>query len=367
MNQPVALPPTFVSQLVAWQRADGRHHLPWQQQREPYRVWLSEVMLQQTQVVTVISYFDRFLTAFPTVQALAAAPQSDVLSLWAGLGYYSRARMLHRCAQALVDQHGGVFPSTVDALVKLPGIGPSTAAAIASFCYGVPVSIYDGNVKRVLSRLLAFEGDLSTTAASKQLHEKAQALLTLGLASGAAAPCEVMPAYTQGLMDLGATVCHLRSPQCETCPVQSLCAARAAGAQTQYPVKLKKLKRTTERWLWLRIQTPGAIWLERRPQKGVWAGMQAPPLFDSELSLHTWLHAQGISKVAIEKAETGDVIKHVLTHKDLYLTPVTVSLDQVFVRAPDTLLQGDWVPIEALTSAALPAPARKWLLGETRL
>ena len=367
MNQPVALPPTFVSQLVAWQRAHGRHHLPWQQQREPYRVWLSEVMLQQTQVVTVISYFDRFLNAYPTVQVLAAAPQSDVLSLWAGLGYYSRARMLHRCAQALVDQYGGVFPNTVDALVKLPGIGPSTAAAIASFCYGVPVSIYDGNVKRVLSRLLAFEGDLSTTAASKQLHEKAQALLTLGLASGASAPIEVMPAYTQGLMDLGATVCHLRSPQCEMCPVQSLCAARAAGAPTQYPIKLKKLKRTTERWLWLRIQTPEAIWLERRPQKGVWAGMQAPPLFDSELSLQTWLHAQGISKVAIKNAETGEVIKHVLTHKDLYLTPVTVSLNQVFERVPDTHLQGDWVPIEALRSAALPAPARKWLLGETRL
>ena len=366
MSRSVELPSAFVSQLVAWQRVHGRHHLPWQQQREPYRVWLSEVMLQQTQVVTVIGYFDRFLTAFPTVHALAAAPQSDVLSLWAGLGYYSRARMLHRCAQAVVDQHGGVFPNTVDALVQLPGIGPSTAAAIASFCYGVPVSIYDGNVKRVLSRLLAFEGDLSTTAASKQLHEKAQALLTRGLEFAAATASDVMPAYTQGLMDLGATVCHLRSPQCETCPVQSLCAARAAGAQTQYPVKLKKLKRTTERWLWLRIQTPEAIWLERRPQKGVWAGMQAPPLFDSESSLYAWLHVQGISETAIERAETGEVIKHVLTHKDLYLTPVTVSLDEGFTCATDAPLQGDWVRINDLKSAALPAPARKWLLGETR-
>ena len=367
MNWSVELPPTFVPQLVAWQRVHGRRHLPWQQQREPYRVWLSEVMLQQTQVVTVVSYFDRFLTAFPTVHALAAAPQSDVLSLWAGLGYYSRARMLHRCAQALVDQHGGVFPNTVDELVKLPGIGPSTAAAIAAFCYSVPVSIYDGNVKRVLSRLLAFNGDLSTSSASKQLHEKAQALLTLGLESSAAEPTDVMPAYTQGLMDLGATVCHLRSPQCEICPVQSLCTARATGAPTQYPVKLKKLKRTTQRWLWLRIQTLEAIWLERRPQTGVWAGMQAPPLFDSELSLRSWLDAQGVSKVAIENAETGDVIKHVLTHIDLYLTPVTVTLDQVFTFAQGTHLQGDWVPIKALGSAPLPAPARKWLLGSTRL
>lgn len=364
MSQTAELPPTFVSQLVTWQRIHGRHHLPWQQQREPYRVWLSEVMLQQTQVVTVMSYFDRFLTEFPTVHALAAAPQSRVLSLWAGLGYYSRARMLHRCAQALVDLHGGVFPRTVEALVQLPGIGPSTAAAIASFCYGAPVSIYDGNVKRVLSRLLAFGGDLSTTAASKELHDMAQTLLTLGLKSCSAQTESVMPAYTQGLMDLGATVCHLRAPACSACPVESLCGAHANGEPTRYPVKLKKLKRTAERWIWLRLETLEAIWLERRPQKGVWAGMQAPPMFEDESSLQLWLESRGIGKGLIDRAEPGDVIKHVLTHKDLYLIPVIVKLDHASALKPSAELEGEWVQRSALPSAALPAPARKWLLAD---
>lgn len=363
MTVPLALPVDFVAVLVDWQRLHGRHHLPWQRDRDPYRVWLSEVMLQQTQVVTVLDYFDRFLARFPTIHDLAAAPQEAVMSLWAGLGYYSRARLLHRCAQAVVGEHGGTFPSTIDALVKLPGIGPSTAAAIASFCYAEPVSIYDGNVKRVLSRLLAYEGDLTHSAENKQLSDQAQRLLTIGIAQHRLSAANTMPAYTQGLMDLGATICHSRAPLCASCPVRAMCAAHKNGTTARYPIKSKKLKRTTERWLWLRLETTDAIWLEQRPQTGIWAGMQAPPLFDTEAALSAWLHAIGISSHRHTAQATGPTIKHVLTHKDLHLTPVTVQLPEPLDVLPSAGREGFWVGKAALHEAPLPAPAKKWLIA----
>ena len=215
---------TLATELVAWQRAHGRHGLPWQGHADPYRVWLSEIMLQQTQVSTVLAYYDRFLQRFPDVATLAAAPLDEVLALWAGLGYYSRARHLHRCAQAVVDLHGGRFPASAEGLQTLPGIGRSTAAAIASFCFGERVSILDGNVKRVLSRVLAFEGDLAEPRQERGLWGLAQALVPEDAAD--------MPAYTQGLMDLGATVCLARSPNCLLCPLAEPCVARAAGVQS---------------------------------------------------------------------------------------------------------------------------------------
>jgi A/G-specific adenine glycosylase len=182
--------------LVAWQRVSGRSHLPWQNTRDPYRVWLSEVMLQQTQVGTVLGYYERFMARYPDVAALAAAPFDDVLALWSGLGYYSRARNLHRCAQAVVTVYGGCFPPSASALAELPGIGRSTAAAIAAFCFGERVAILDGNVKRVLSRVLAYGEDLARSSAERELWAQAQTLLPAESAD--------MPAYTQGLMDLGA-------------------------------------------------------------------------------------------------------------------------------------------------------------------
>ncbi|HSV44995.1 MAG TPA: A/G-specific adenine glycosylase, partial [Ramlibacter sp.] len=189
----------FSARLVRWQQAHGRHGLPWQGTRDPYRVWLSEIMLQQTQVSAVLGYYDRFLERFPGVASLAAAPLDAVLGLWSGLGYYSRARNLHRCAQLVVSQHGGSFPAEAVQLQALPGIGRSTAAAIAAFCFGERVSILDGNVRRVLTRLLAFESDLAQAASERVLLAQAQALVPRQAAR--------MPAYTQGLMDLGATVC----------------------------------------------------------------------------------------------------------------------------------------------------------------
>ena len=188
--------PRFAQQVVAWQRQHGRHDLPWQGTRDPYRVWLSEIMLQQTQVRTVRAYYARFLTRFPDVQALAAAPLDDVLALWSGLGYYSRARNLHRCAQAVCAEHGGAFPRTAAQLQSLPGIGASTAAAIAAFCFGERVAIFDGNVRRVLARYLGFDADLSQARHQRALQQQAQALLPDG-----AHAARDMPAYTQGLMD----------------------------------------------------------------------------------------------------------------------------------------------------------------------
>ena len=199
--------PSFAMRLVHWQRQHGRHDLPWQHTRDPYRVWLSEIMLQQTQVVTVIDYFNRFLHRFPTVRDLAAATEDEVLGLWSGLGYYSRARYLHRAAQQVVAQHGGVFPQQAALLETLPGIGRSTAAAIASVCFGERVAILDGNVKRVLTRHLGFDADLAQARAVTTLWERAQDRLP--------ARAQDMPIYTQAVMDLGATVCTPRQPRCD--------------------------------------------------------------------------------------------------------------------------------------------------------
>ncbi|HET6789487.1 MAG TPA: A/G-specific adenine glycosylase, partial [Aquabacterium sp.] len=238
--------------LVQWQRAQGRHHLPWQGTRDPYRVWLSEIMLQQTQVSTVLGYYDRFLSRFPDVTALAAAPLDEVLTLWSGLGYYSRARNLHRCAQVVADVHGGVFPGDAQTLQSLPGIGPSTASAIAAFCFHERISIMDGNVKRVLGRVLAWGEDLAVAAHERALWRAAAVLVPEQGAD--------MPSYTQGLMDLGATVCTPRKPSCLVCPWAALCRARIEGSPEAYPVKTRKLKRGQRENWWLWLEHEGHIW-----------------------------------------------------------------------------------------------------------
>ncbi len=332
----------FATLLLAWQRQHGRHDLPWSNTRDPYRVWLSEIMLQQTQVSTVRGYYTRFLDRFPTVQALAAAPLDDVLASWAGLGYYSRARNLHACAQAVVALGG--FPISAEGLQALPGIGPSTARAVAAFCFDERLSILDGNVKRVLSRLLAFEGDLSESRAVQRLWAQADAMVPTEGAD--------MPAYTQGLMDLGASLCSTRSPQCERCPVQALCAAHAQGRVTDFPVKTKKLRRTQREnwWLWLQRSEDGAIWLQQRPASGVWAGLWTLPLFDSEAALQA---------VVPGGCELLPQIKHALTHFDWLLHPRRAHW------APTTppMPEGCWVPPAEWHRFGMPAPLSKLLLG----
>jgi len=336
--------------VIEWQRLHGRNTLPWQNTRDPYRVWLSEIMLQQTQVGTVLSYFDRFLQRFADVRALAAAPLDDVLALWSGLGYYSRARNLHRCAQAVVDEHGGHFPRTSAVLVTLPGIGRSTAAAIAAFCFSERVAILDGNVKRVLTRVLGFEGDLAEAAQERALWEQATRLL----------PDHGIERYTQGLMDLGATLCLQRSPSCLLCPAQSLCAAARTQTQQRFPVKTRKLKRGTREHVWLWLHWRDQVWLVQRPPTGVWAGLWSLLEFDSMAAFD-----------AARSGWPGEAqallsFKHTLTHLDWTLHPLrwtlpaSTSASRVaeLVRAWPS---GRWFTQEAALAAALPAPLRKLL------
>ncbi len=343
----------FADRVIGWQRTHGRHTLPWQRTRDPYRVWLSEVMLQQTQVATVLGYYQRFLQRFPDVAALAAAPQDDVLSLWSGLGYYSRARNLHRCAQAVVAEHGGEFPRSSAALATLPGIGRSTAAAIAAFCFGERVAILDGNVKRVLGRVLAFDGDLASSAQERRLWTLATDLLPQG---------EGIESYTQGLMDIGATVCLARSPNCLLCPVQADCAARAAGEPERYPVKTRKLKRGRREHVWLWLQWQDRLWLTQRGQTGVWAGLWSLPEFDSvddfERACAAWPGG----------GESLTSFTHVLTHLDWTLHPLRWTLPArasapARERVTSSLPAGRWVTREEALALGLPAPLRKLLLS----
>jgi A/G-specific adenine glycosylase len=322
--------------------------------RDPYRVWLSEIMLQQTQVSTVLVYFDRFLARFPDVAALAAAPLDEVLTLWAGLGYYSRARNLHKCAQAVMSQHGGQFPRNFEALQTLPGIGPSTAAAIAAFCFDERVSIMDGNVKRVLSRVMGWGQDLSLRVNEKALWDASQIVLPERAAD--------MPSYTQGLMDLGATLCTPRKPACLTCPWSDLCVARREDNPERFPVKTRKLKRGEREswWLWLRWQDQ--VWLQQMPEKGVWAGLWTMPLLDSEEAM-----AALLGDALRDRVELQPRLKHVLTHLDWYLHPRSLQLDsatdaQALAGALQTQeASGRWVAQQDLAKFGLPAPLRKLL------
>jgi len=361
-RQPVGtgavVPAGFAAALIAWQRAHGRSGLPWQHTRDPYVVWLSEVMLQQTQVSTVLTYFPRFLSRFPDVQALAAAAEDDVMALWSGLGYYSRARNLHRCAQVVVAEHGGEFPRSAHELATLPGIGASTAAAIAAFCHGEKISILDGNVRRVLSRLLAFSGDLSQVPAQKQLGLLAQALVP-ETASG-----DDMTAYTQGLMDLGATVCARTRPLCERCPVSALCRARAAGTAAQFPVKTRRLQRRHETW-WLllarRVLPSGQVdwWLQRRPSRGIWAGLYCTPVFESETKLLDSLVAAQRDQVQLLEP-----VSHSLTHRELRLQPMRLDLAK---QAEVISGEGQWVSASDLQAYGMPAPVRALLISQACL
>lgn len=357
MERALGLHPDLPDRLVAWQRQAGRHHLPWQQARDPYRVWLSEIMLQQTQVSTVLGYFDRFLSRFPSVVHLADADLDEVLSLWSGLGYYSRARNLHRCAQVVRDDHGGRFPASAQALQQLPGIGPSTAAAIAAFCFGERVSIMDGNVRRVLSRVLGWAGDLSVRAQERALGEAAAVLVPTRSAD--------MVAYTQGLMDLGATRCTPRKPSCPGCPWLELCVGRQGGNPEGLPVKSGKVKRgARESWcLWL--QHGDAVWLVQRPHSGIWSGLWTLPMFASESAMGSaWPHP----------LEVQPPVTHVLTHLDwrLHLARAEVSaadlgqVSSIHKAMPEpTLGDGQWVALSDLAGGtkALPKPFKRWLVG----
>ncbi|WP_287878908.1 MULTISPECIES: A/G-specific adenine glycosylase [Acidovorax] len=340
------------TRVVRWQAIHGRNHLPWQQTRDPYRVWLSEIMLQQTQVSTVLGYYARFLERFPDVSALANASLDEVMALWSGLGYYSRARNLHRCAQTVVSEHGGVFPRSAQVLATLPGIGRSTAGAIAAFCFAERTPILDANVRRVLTRVLGFDEDLAVARNERTLWAHAQALLPSADIDAA------MPRYTQGLMDLGASLCMPRNPACPQCPLQTLCVAHRAGEPERYPVRTRKLKRRSESWWLMVLEDPaGKFWLSRRPSAGIWAGLYCVPIFPLRSDVSAFCDAAGLPSA--KTMEEVPPFLHVLTHRDLYLHPVIVR--QYRKTTPDD--GGGWFTAQQIAGMGLPAPVRKLLAG----
>lgn len=341
---------TLAQRVVRWQAKHGRNTLPWQNTRDPYRVWLSEIMLQQTQVTTVLDYYARFLNQFPNVQALSKATLDDVLALWSGLGYYSRARNLHACAMNVMQQHDGSFPRTAESLQTLPGIGRSTAGAIASLCFSERVAILDGNVKRVLTRVLGFDADLSVSANERSLWELATQALP--------ARDQHMPRYTQGMMDLGATVCLPRKPLCNKCPLQGQCLARQQGQPEKYPVKTRRLKRSTQSlWLLWTQSDYGCIHLAKRPSPGVWAGLYCFALFENRAALQA-----SVDMRWHDALKDDAVFIHALTHKDLHLHPVRLTAPKQALMS----LAGDWFNAAQIQNLGLPAPIKKLLARDQR-
>ena len=346
--------------LTAWQRAAGRHGLPWQQTRDPYRVWLSEIMLQQTQVSAVIPYYQKFLSRFPKVASLAHAPAQEVMAHWAGLGYYARARNLHACAQRVMQEWGGNFPPDAAGLATLPGIGPSTAAAIAAFCYGERAAILDGNVKRVLARYFAIEGDPSTRAVEQMLWELARG--ELPTKTQVQRDPMIMTAHTQGLMDLGATICTRSRPQCAQCPLKKGCAAYAQGRVEELPWPRAK-KKLPERSIGMLIACHrGKVLLQQRPDTGIWGGLWSLPEFDATLSAQEGCKQLGVKAANILQLSA---FLHVFTHYRLTIEPILAAASSPNVAVPEEskAIQTEWVPLVQLSNRGMPAPVRKLLDG----
>ena len=339
-DNPIALG-KFSTALIGWQKKHGRHELPWQQTTDPYRIWLSEIMLQQTQVQTVVPYYTRFLEAFPTVAALATAPLEAVLTRWAGLGYYARARNLHACALAVVAEHAGKFPADAENLATLPGIGRSTAAAISVFAFGQRAAILDGNVKRVFCRVFGIEGVPATSAVDKLLWALAESLL----------PKKEVAAYTQGLMDLGATCCTRSKARCDECPMKTFCSAFNTGRVAELPHrKAKSTLPVRSAHVWL-IRNGDHVWLERRQACGIWGGLLSLP------------DAESVRLPTNAIALPSSAIRHKFTHFEL-----RAEVSRYLVRSAPTALNRhrelEAYPLSEAEELALPTPWRKLLIAE---
>ncbi len=339
---------TFAIRLMAWQEKAGRHDLPWQGGRDPYLIWVSEIMLQQTQVATVIPYFHRFMAAFPDVASLAGAAEEQVLGLWSGLGYYARARNLHRAARVLTAQHDGHFPGTAADIAALPGIGRSTAAAIAAFAWGEKAAILDGNVKRVLARVFAIEGFPGEKAVENRLWALAESLMP----EDGAAP------YTQGLMDLGATVCTRARPACSLCPLSMECQALARGRVAELPTPRPQRPRPSRRETVLILLEGEQVLLEKRPPTGIWGGLLGlpvlPDLCDDPLA---WI-ARNLS-LKVGALEPLPTLRHDFSHFRLEMAPLVGRVSAILPSLHQDALSP--LPLSALDGAALPAPVRKLL------
>lgn len=335
----------FASRLIAWQSVHGRHDLPWQHTRDAYRIWLSEVMLQQTQVGTVIPYYTRFLERYPEIGDLAAAPLATVLEAWAGLGYYARARNLHRCAQAIVAAHGGRFPAQAETLATLPGIGRSTAAAIAVFAFGARAAILDGNVKRVLARCFGIGGGPGQTKTERAMWQLAESLL----------PTAGIEAYTQGLMDLGSGTCTRNKPRCTECPLAGSCVARRENRQADLPVRRAR-KALPERECTMLLLTDGRrVLLERRPPTGIWGGLLALPEAGNN-AIEACVGRFGCGLLAVQSLPP---VRQSFTHFRLTIHPLVCSVE---ANARGCAEPGwEWRDLDNLASAALPAPVARLL------
>jgi A/G-specific adenine glycosylase len=335
--------PSLAQALIEWHAAHGRHDLPWQQDRSPYRVWVSEIMLQQTQVITVIGYYERFLQRFPDVASLAAAPLDEVLHLWSGLGYYSRARNLKRAAERIVAEHGGEFPTTREALSELPGIGRSTAAAILALSQGQREAILDGNVRRVLSRVFGIDG---APAAPETLR-------TLWACAESATPQAEVATYTQAIMDFGATLCTRHEPLCMHCPLRSDCVALATGRVQELPARRTRAARRTRTVIMLlATRGDGDVLLQRRPAQGIWGGLWAPPDFENREAAEQFCGAR-LQRAQLEGAALP-VLKHGFTHFDLEITPIRAQCEGLagVMEGADTL----WYNARQPPRIGLPAP-----------
>lgn len=310
----------FAEHILTWFDQHGRKHLPWQQNPTPYRVWISEIMLQQTQVKTVIPYYERFMQSFPEVIDLANAPLDSVLKHWEGLGYYSRARNLHKAAQAIRDDHYGQFPSTMAEVEALSGIGRSTAAAILSLSQNQKQAILDGNVKRVLARYHTVEGHPSKSAVLKTLWKHAEEHL----------PNNRNADYTQAMMDMGATLCTRHKPLCLMCPIQENCQARIQGNPEAYPSPKPKKELPNKYAHTLILQNEaGKFLLQQRPATGIWGGLWSFPEFTDQTEIETWLAQQGYE---VQTKQTLATIQHTFSHFRFHLTPILTKVSQTNTR-----------------------------------
>lgn len=362
---------SFSQRLLKWFDVHGRHDLPWQEPRTPYRVWLAEIMLQQTQVAAVIPYFQRFVARFPDLATLAAAPADDVLQHWAGLGYYARARNLQRAAQLIVSEHGGEFPRDIEAVTALPGIGRSTAGAILAQAHGQRHAILDGNVKRVLSRWAGIAGWPGEAAVAEQLWACSERLL----------PETRLADYTQALMDLGASLCSARKPRCGDCPLAADCRAHLEGRTAELPgakpKARKKARPQREAWLIVAGDAQGRWLLEQRPGVGIWGGLWCPPVVDLA---EDWAAAlQQRHGLRLEAVQADTPIDHAFSHYDLRLHPLRgrLAAAQVTAAVRESIPHAWHHPAELSAGVvALPAPIARYaerqaaptdLLGQTAL
>ncbi|EKO3924495.1 A/G-specific adenine glycosylase [Vibrio metschnikovii] len=339
----------FASAILTWYDAYGRKHLPWQQNKTAYTVWLSEIMLQQTQVTTVIPYYQRFVERFPSVADLAAAQQDEVLHYWTGLGYYARARNLHKTAKIIVDQYQGEFPTELVAMNALPGVGRSTAAAVLSSVFKKPHAILDGNVKRTLARCFAVEGWPGKKIVENQLwlHAEQQT------------PSVDVDKYNQAMMDMGAMICTRSKPKCTLCPVESLCIAKQQGNPLDYPGKKPKSDKPVKQTWFVILYHQGQVWLEQRPQVGIWGGLYCFPQHTDQ-QIETTLAHRAVQDNHIQSQRPLIAFRHTFSHYHLDITPILLEL----THKPDIIMEGTkglWYNLQQPEEIGLAAPVKQLL------